>query len=86
MARQPGAGVHRVTSHLSYRSLTINRLHPLLRSSTLRDNNASLIYYLTSPDIVVEPDGDTLRAIRGQSAQPEVEADRVCFSCLGLVE
>jgi len=134
----PEGVFHRDTRHLSYLSLTINGLHPLLLSSTLRDDNATLNCDLTNPDIVIEPDGDTLRhdllhirrtrfllngvcyerlllrnfddrertirldiafaadfadlfeirgtprAKRGQSAQPEVEADRVRLSYLGL--
>ncbi|WP_417418727.1 glycogen debranching N-terminal domain-containing protein [Hoeflea sp.] len=129
---------HRDTRHLSHLSLTINGLHPLLLSSTLGDDNATLNCDLTNPDIIIEPGGDTLchdllhirktrfllngvcyerlllrnfddrertvhldiafaadfadlfeirgqqRTRRGQLAEPEVEANRVSLSYLGL--
>lgn len=42
---------HRDTRHLSYLSLTVNGRHPLLLSSTLRDDNATLSCDLTNPEI-----------------------------------
>jgi glycogen debranching enzyme len=42
---------HRDTRHLSHLYLTIEGVRPLLLSSTLRDDNATLICDLTNPDI-----------------------------------
>ena len=43
---------HRDTRHLSHLCLTINSARPLLLSSTLRDDNATLTCDLTNPDFV----------------------------------
>ncbi len=45
---------HRDTRHLSRLSLSLNGARPLLLSSTLRDDNATLTCDLTNPDIVNE--------------------------------
>ncbi|MBB3234792.1 amylo-alpha-1,6-glucosidase [Phyllobacterium endophyticum] len=42
---------HRDTRHLSHLSLSINGARPMLLSSTLRDDNATLTCDLTNPDI-----------------------------------
>jgi glycogen debranching enzyme len=42
---------HKDTRHLSYLYLTISGVRPMLLSSTLRDDNASLTCDLTNPDI-----------------------------------
>ncbi|WEX73871.1 amylo-alpha-1,6-glucosidase [Sinorhizobium numidicum] len=43
---------HRDTRHLSHLSVTINSARPMLLSSTLRDDNATLTCDLTNPDIL----------------------------------
>ncbi|APG94889.1 amylo-alpha-1,6-glucosidase (plasmid) [Sinorhizobium americanum] len=43
---------HRDTRHLSHLAVTINGARPLLLSSTLRDDNATLTCDLTNPDFV----------------------------------
>ncbi|MBB3138637.1 glycogen debranching enzyme [Rhizobium pisi] len=42
---------HRDTRHLSHLYLTINGKRPMLLSSTLRDDNATLTCDLTNPDL-----------------------------------
>jgi glycogen debranching enzyme len=42
---------HRDTRHLSYLGLRLNGAHPMLLSSTLRDDNALLTCDLTNPDV-----------------------------------
>jgi glycogen debranching enzyme len=42
---------HKDTRHLSYLYLTISGMRPMLLSSTLRDDNASLTCDLTNPDV-----------------------------------
>lgn len=48
----PEGVFHRDTRHLSHLCLTINSARPLLLSSTLRDDNATLTCDLTNPDFV----------------------------------
>ena len=57
----PEGVFHRDTRHLSHLYLTIEGARPLLLSSTLRDDNATLTCDLTNPDIY---DGTGRRAIR----------------------
>src|SRR5690242_15022626 len=45
---------HRDTRHLSHFYLTIGGLRPILLSSTLRDDNATLTCDLTNPDLYDE--------------------------------
>ena len=47
---------HRDTRHLSHFSVTIEGARPLLLSSTLRDDNATLTCDLTNPDLFDDPD------------------------------
>ena len=71
----PGPGnadglYHRDTRHLSHFLLTLNGLRPILLSSTLRDDNATLTCDLTNPDLrdpvgrLVEHDLVHLRRMR----------------------
>ena len=47
---------HRDTRHLSHFSVSIGGARPLLLSSTLRDDNATLTCDLTNPDLFDDPD------------------------------
>ena len=47
---------HRDTRHLSHFALAIERARPMLLSSTLRDDNATLTCDLTNPDLFSDPD------------------------------
>ena len=51
-AGSPEGIFHRDTRHLSHLYLSLDGHHPLLLSSTVRDDNAVLICDLTNPDIV----------------------------------
>ncbi|AFL49898.1 amylo-alpha-1,6-glucosidase [Sinorhizobium fredii] len=50
----PEGVFHRDTRHLSHLAVTINGTRPLLLSSTLRDDNATLTCDLTNPDFLDE--------------------------------
>lgn len=52
---------HRDTRHLSHFALTLNGARPLLLSSTLRDDNATLDCDLTNPALVLDPGGEKLK-------------------------
>ncbi|NRP72998.1 hypothetical protein ILFOPFJJ_03897 [Ensifer psoraleae] len=52
---------HRDTRHLSQFVLTLNGVRPLLLSSTLRDDNATLECDLTNPALVLDAGGEVLK-------------------------
>ncbi|WGF90763.1 amylo-alpha-1,6-glucosidase (plasmid) [Marinivivus vitaminiproducens] len=52
----PEGVFHRDTRHLSHLYLTIDDVRPMLLSSTLRDDNATLTCDLTNPDLLASQD------------------------------
>ena len=51
-----GGLYHRDTRHLSHFEVTLDGARPMLLSSTLRDDNATLTCDLTNPDLFADPD------------------------------
>ena len=75
---------HRDTRHLSHFFLTIDGVRPLLLSSTVRDDNATLTCDLTNPDLPAEDEKDALLHDLVHIRRSRFLYRSACHECLSI--